>query len=392
LGSEAVTVQTPGRAPAARGTQTQVLLGAGAQEAWRLVRHPIHIAGWLLYALYLWTSLSNPCRYGPPCFFWTGEQFTGIPRYIVWLAGVPTYAAASLLATRPRRTGTAEWLSSLPTGPETRWAISLMAALGPFAVSVLAAGLAWCYVWTHDPGIAPRLPSFSEYAAAPVAVLGGGLLAVLVARWFPWPLVPVVVIVGIIQAVNKTETMQANDYTRATWFTPYANTLFNGGEPGSLNGIFLGFVPGSMPWHLTYLIGLDLLIIVGVFLVGRHHWYAAAAAIPVLALIAVAGVRQLSSGDEHSIVFTVGVASAAEPTRPHCGQPSLRVSGPPSRMAMFRSSTKASQSQVAAGPPKTGHDHNLGDPPTGSRLAPTRPHDAYFLRLGDTAQSRRVTK
>jgi hypothetical protein len=166
------------------GPPTAVMVRAGAGEAWRLIRHPIHIAGWVLYGLYLWTSLSDPCRYGPPCSFWTGEQFTGIPRYIVWLAGVPTYAAASLLATRSRRSGTAEWLSSLPTGPETRWAISLMAAVGPFVVSSLAAALAWCYVWTHDPGYAPRLPSFSEYAAAPVAVLGGALLAVMVARWF----------------------------------------------------------------------------------------------------------------------------------------------------------------------------------------------------------------
>jgi hypothetical protein len=49
----------------------------------------------------------------------------------------------------------------------------------------------------------------------------------------------------------------------------------------------------SMPWHVTYLLGLDLLVIVGVFLVGRYRWYAAAAAFPVLLLIATAGIRQL---------------------------------------------------------------------------------------------------
>ena len=49
----------------------------------------------------------------------------------------------------------------------------------------------------------------------------------------------------------------------------------------------------SMPWHVTYLLGLDLLVIVGVFLVGRYRWYAAAAAFPVLLLIATASIRQL---------------------------------------------------------------------------------------------------
>jgi hypothetical protein len=373
------------------GPPTAVMVRAGAGEAWRLIRHPIHIAGWVLYGLYLWTSLSDPCRYGPPCSFWTGEQFTGIPRYIVWLAGVPTYAAASLLATRSRRSGTAEWLSSLPTGPETRWAISLMAAVGPFVVSSLAAALAWCYVWTHDPGVAPRLPSFSEYAAAPVAVLGGALLAVMVARWFPWPLVPALVMIGIIQAIIKTEAIQYSEYRPATWFTPYARVLFWGGEPGSrLTGPFSGFVPGSMQWHLIYLIGLDLLIVVGVFLVGRCRWYAAAAAIPVLALIAVAGVRQLSSGDDRSIVFTVGVASAAEST----GVPTARINAPVGWTALpdghVSLSCELEPSACRGWSTEDRRYRNFGDAVTGSQLASVRQHAAYFLLLGDAAQSRRA--
>jgi hypothetical protein len=265
---------------AGRGTQTQVLLAAGIREAWRLIRHPVHIAGWLYFTLLAWASVpyGTQCRYGPKCFVWFPDQSTAILAHdIVLTTSVPTFAAASLLATRPRRKGSAEWLSSLPTGSETRWAVSVVAALGPFLISLLVAGMSWCYMWTAYPEFAPGLPSLYEHAVAPVAILGAALLPVLLARCFPWPLSPTVIMFSVVQAIRQ---ITYNGHTWASWFTPFPDVF----PPESAQG--------SMPWHLTYLLGFDLLIVAGVFLAGRHWTRAAAGAIPVLALVALAARQQ----------------------------------------------------------------------------------------------------
>jgi hypothetical protein len=55
-----------------------------------------------------------------------------------------------------------------------------------------------------------------------------------------------------------------------------------------------------MPCHVTYLLGLDLLVIVGVFLVGRYRWYAGAAALPVLCLIATEAGRPATAVAAHN--------------------------------------------------------------------------------------------
>src|SRR4051794_196392 len=106
---------------------TRVLVRAGAREAWRLIRHPLHIAGWLLLIAVAWNWPPVAFKYDP---------YSDVPLEMTALVGIPTFFAASRLATRPRRTGAEESLSSLPTSAETRWAISLTAAVGPFALSL----------------------------------------------------------------------------------------------------------------------------------------------------------------------------------------------------------------------------------------------------------------
>lgn len=279
---------TPGTAAPARGTQVRVLTRAAMLEAWRLIRHPVHLAGWLLLTWALWPGNA------PEKVDWGRDQFSTLPLTITMFIGVPTFAAASLLATRPRRAEADDWLSSLPTGQEARWAISLLAAIGPFTLSVVPAAALWYFVRTNDPGIAPRPATVWEYAVGPVCVLGAGLLAVLLARWLPWPLIPAVVMTSIIAMAVAAQGHQA------TWFSPYADharwaDLYDNVDLRiPYPGFYAGFLPGSMPWHVTYLVGLDLLAVVGVFVMGRYRWYAAAAALPLLALVGTAGAQQLA--------------------------------------------------------------------------------------------------
>ena len=279
---------------------------AGAREAWLLIRHPVHIAGWVLLLALVARDTPMPGY----------DIWSAVPLMITAFVGIPTFAAASLLATRPRRTGTDEWLSTVPTSLEARWAISLMAAVGPFLLSIPAAAFLWHNMRTYTAATTPPPQYIYQCAAGPACVLGAGLLAVLVARWFPWPLVPLMAMTCLVLVTRfgQDGPMQ--------WFTPYVHNVgfginerfwlypaFESLDPeqvidrltSTLNGPSRheGVVTRcsstvcSMPWHVTYLLGLDLLVIVGVFLVGRYRWYAAAAALPVLCLIATASIRQL---------------------------------------------------------------------------------------------------
>jgi hypothetical protein len=243
------------------------------------------------------------------------DSWSAVPLTISALLGIPTFAAASLLATRPRRTGADEWLSSVPTSLEARWAISLMAAVGPFLLSIPAAAFLWHNMRTYTAATTPPPQYIYQCAAGPACVLGAGLLAVLVARWFPWPLVPLMAMTCLVGVTwfGQDGPIQ--------WFTPYVHNVgiginehfwtypafepfpdlttdrmdnpLTGPNRHSLGLTRCSSTVCSMPWHVTYLLGLDLLVIVGVFLVGRYRWYAAAAALPVLCLIATASIRQL---------------------------------------------------------------------------------------------------
>ena len=195
--------------PTSRGRQAQVVFLAGAREAWLLIRHPVHIAGWVLLLALVARDTPMPGY----------DIWSAVPLMITAFVGIPTFAAASLLATRPRRTGTDEWLSTVPTSLEARWAISLMAAVGPFLLSIPAAAFLWHTMRTYTAATTPPPQYIYQCAAGPACVLGAGLLAVLVARWFPWPLVPLMAMtcLVVVTRFGQDGPMQ--------WFTPYVHNV-----------------------------------------------------------------------------------------------------------------------------------------------------------------------
>src|SRR5262245_34816382 len=93
--------------PVARGrsAQTGVLLTAGLQEAWRLIRHPAHLAGWAIAVLLL--SQDDRLESSAYSYFDVGLDIVSLPATF-------TFAAASLIATRSRRSRTKELLTALP--------------------------------------------------------------------------------------------------------------------------------------------------------------------------------------------------------------------------------------------------------------------------------------
>lgn len=275
-----------GLAASGRTAQPRVLLTVGLREAWRLTRHPVHLAGWALLTFGL--IQEDTLTGGGETALGLTYTYFDVGLAIVFWPATFTFAATSLIATRSRRSRTKELLTALPTDEEARWAISCFAVLGPVACSCVGAVILQ-QLMTSDPSDpAPRIPSLAGTAIGPVCVLGAGWLAVLVARWLPWPMAPAAVMASLVGACIWAQARTAR------LFTPYADLVPWPYSPDFVPLVWPDFYPGgSMNWHLLYLLGLSLLAGVGVFLVGRYRWIAAAAAVPTLTLVITAGLMQL---------------------------------------------------------------------------------------------------
>ncbi len=76
-------------------------------EAWRIVRHPIALAGLALNVGVIVAVGGDGGR----------STFSGVTTGSTFYAGVFTYFAANLVTTRERRSGAEELLAPLPAGP-----------------------------------------------------------------------------------------------------------------------------------------------------------------------------------------------------------------------------------------------------------------------------------
>lgn len=181
---------------------------------------------------------------------------------VLTYGALATLFASSLVATSARRTGAESQFGAAPLDPQLRTlATGLGVLLGPTSVaSALTLGVAYA---ENGPG-PPLEPSFSdwEYLHLPLTWLGAGLLGLAVARWLPWPGVPLAVFVGLV-----------------AWTMWSAHLMFNGRWGGFLMpyviasqdvvGLGTSSPDGHPGWHAVYLLGLCLLALAAALL--RHR-------------------------------------------------------------------------------------------------------------------------
>jgi hypothetical protein len=235
-------------AAASRPTPS-TLLALGGWEAARLLRHPLVLlaaAGSYVFAL-------NHVNNGS-----AGNIYEGITSVQSLILGPAAFFAANRAASRDRRADTAEMVTTAPTGPRRRTIAVLLAAAGPAVLTAaVIAALAMTY---RGVGITPpRWPAWPELAVQPVTVLGGGLLGVLTARWVPHAGGAAIVMLALywgealIGRGPGTETIQV--------LAPFSELQLN-----DTRGHMVGWFPGSVPWHLAYLLCLDAMAAIGAVL------------------------------------------------------------------------------------------------------------------------------
>lgn len=249
-------------------------------EVPRLVGHPAFVGGvgLTLLTLALATQRSS-----------AGDEWVDISGGVAlglaplgWL----TIAAAQLLTTRPRRTGTDTLFASLPAPAPARTASLLVASVGPVAVAtVLAVG---CVAWrAQQGGILGSGPDLLEIAAGPLLVLGAGVVGVAIGRYLPHPVFAAAGVVAVILIQGRFGTPTSWPWN-AEESSPIRMLAFLA-TPTSADAA-LEFRPAG--WHVVYLLGLiAMMAVVALARSGMTRPLTGALA-AALTVVAVAGVAQ----------------------------------------------------------------------------------------------------
>ena len=237
-------------APEARPLPVPLVLGL--QEGWRIVRHPIALVGGLIAAILVGVVGDNSPRdafevplIGPNMYY-----------------GVFVFFSANLVASRDRRAHTGELLAATAVPATGRVAGLCLGAIVPAALCGLF--VYGVHLTSAARGLYVEAPSTWHLLQAPITVLGGALLGIMVARLSGVPGTALVVMVAMI----AYDVWLSSSGQRAELFGTF-RTWAVWGETGQWHGVY----PGSAFWHDVYLLCLCAMAATGAFLrEARSTW------------------------------------------------------------------------------------------------------------------------
>jgi hypothetical protein len=239
-------------------------------DAVRMLRHPAMLVGvgWFVLGVGIDTGDVSPY-----------DRYTTATATLVFLMGIPAFVAVNMVATSGRRSGVDEWAGALPVPALHRTVGMLVAACTP---GLLAVVLSVGYL-ALTPGETLLPVLWQHVAAQGAALLGAGLLGVAVARLLPWPGAPLLVAVALVVS---------NVWVAGHWsyLGAYTEFLDYTSSPSDVPAR----IPGSAPWHLTYLLALSALAAAGALLpVARRRYLPFLAGAAAGTLVLLAGWLQL---------------------------------------------------------------------------------------------------
>lgn len=245
----------------------------GLQEGVRIVRHPIAVAGAALMTVLVLVVGDNGSR----------DAFEVVSTGPTFFYGVFTYFAANLVASRDRRSHSGELLAATPSSRSARVAGLCLAALVPTALA--AAFVAAVHTANVLRGLYVVAPDVWHLAQAPLTVLGGALLGIMVARWTSVPGVALLVMIAMVLVnawLSEHDALVQPLGTYVSWATWAPHPDWAGMQPGS---------PG---WHVVYLLALCAMAACGSFLRDTERpWRVLGLGAVLTALAVVPAVAQL---------------------------------------------------------------------------------------------------
>ena len=253
--------------PAPRQLPVPVVLGL--QEGRRIALHPVALTGLSLNVVTYVAITDNGPR----------DAFELLSTGPTWFFGVFTYFAAHLVASRDRRAHSGELLAPSPSPEAVRTAALCLGALVPALVCTAFVVVGHLLNLARDLYVVT--PSVWHLAQAPLSVLGGALLGIMVARLSAVPGVALLVMVAMV-AWNVWVSNRPDDLAPLGTYVSWAAW-----GPGT---DWAGLQPGSPAWHDVYLAALCAMAATGAFLRDATR------KLPVLALGSVLTALAVAAG------------------------------------------------------------------------------------------------
>ncbi len=224
----------------------KVVRALARREARRLLLHPVMVMSVLLSAWWGWAV-----RDGSPTD--TYNNLTG-GFHILITIGVLGCLVVHLTVSAPRRADLEEQFTATPVSDLTRTLALLVGCLAPAAVSALVLAFTWLAVDRFSDTVLLREPSLWAYAGAPLTVLGGLLLGVLLGRWVPWRGASFPALFLVIGALY----LLAENIGHSPFLAPsFDRAVYD------KVGVYES---GSEPWHFAYIGGLCVMASIGALL------------------------------------------------------------------------------------------------------------------------------
>jgi hypothetical protein len=216
-----------------------LLPALAAQEARRLMRHPVMLAA---FGLLLFNVVDGVVTGTIP-----REAFEIVSSMSSFFPGVFGILAANLVATRDLRAGSQELLAPAPGRPGERVAALCLASFVPALLALVIAAATNMYFLADGRFVDP--PGLWHVMQSPATVLGGCLLGIMLGVWLPARGTAVIALVAMVAANVWLSSL--GDHGRL--FGP--TTMWAAWSP-----IFPtdwdGLLPGNPAGHVVYLLGL----------------------------------------------------------------------------------------------------------------------------------------
>ncbi len=256
------------------------MLPLAQREAWRMLTSPALV----VVGAYLLLTVGMSSIAGEHWSRGLAAEFAAI-----WgiFFGIAVFPAVHLTATSARRTGAEGQLAAAPQEPLHRdLALCLGVVLGPGLVGLVAALLG---KWAAGDGVEDTVNdiqmqawTLTDVLQMPALAIGSGILAVVVARWLPFPGSLLIGLFGMVFL-----TLWVADQGRFAWFSWFI--VSSESVEDSL------IAPnGYLAWHTAYLFAWSAL---GVCAVGvrqaarKRRWVVGF--VVAMATVAAAGILQV---------------------------------------------------------------------------------------------------
>lgn len=212
--------------------------GLARIEAWRLVRSPLILAGFLIGGLLVWVY-----THGTQPVWWNGAWTIGYGQTVLSIAAL---IAAQLATGRAQRDGMTQLYDSFPTGTGRRTLANLLGQLGVIpACLVLIGVVVGVFEMHHVVGT----PDLAVLVGGILLVLAGGAVGVAIGGRFPHPLAGVLGAFAWFIPFSQSNRLSGP----VTWLFPWVKPA----QLGQLPGPLAGYPPGLA--HAMELVAITVL-------------------------------------------------------------------------------------------------------------------------------------